>query len=381
MLSHHEIETFFHGLPRAAGSELSAPRPRAGVLIVTRNERDLQSWRSALETRSLPHTSARNPFTALDHLRWRDFAAVVTDYELWSGRGAMLFERLAKLEHAVDVIFICEGGGEDAEGARRTPALKVLERPLEREAIEQALEEMLARRGDLSPASDSGAASSGAGAAAGNGSENGRDDGNRGAAPLAAPAPEPVTQPVPEPARDHAPEPPLAPGREPELASVQRWYRFFFEARRQGRELESPEARWGRILDLFVEAQGGGAAALVAAGPAGESWRVLGLKSSHLPGENRDDLKRRLQSSLVQLRQPLGDTRIEDAWSRLESRPLAGETRGAGAIYLFPGAERSRRALVAIAPAASSGAAGAPLPQPFDDELLRFFAAVELRSL
>lgn len=284
------------------------------VLVVSRRNPDLELLTRILAERGVGISIARNPFTALDYLRIRDFCGVISDFALWASSGSMLFERIRKLDRPVEVVFICDRGNGEADMARRSGALAVLERPLDAREVSGAVNELC--RGSSLPA---GAVAAG---------DSGKKD-NEGREP----EPSPAGAPGPTPSRETR-------------GTGEGWYRFFFEARRALRTPDDAAAHWNRVLDLFLEAQGGGATAILettagatAVGdPTRPDSRFISLRLAVHPGNSRATP----ESLELRLFQALAGLRPDDP----------GTTAPAGALVLpWKGAGDRPRFLISIAAA------------------------------
>jgi len=219
-----------------------ADRPSTLVLLVSRDDDESRMVRGALTSLGVMVDWVRNPFAALDQLRRRQYAAVVSNFEMWADQGALLFQRLAQRGSRTRVIFLCPGA-ESAARARAAGADEALRRPLDGAGLDRILRllgrleeaaagprvEFLAEAGQGSP---------------GNGGEK-----------------------APRPSRPSEP-------RESGTAWTEvSWLRFFFEARKAMRSLEPGRARLEVILEA-IEREVGASAGIAVAGPGGWWIRV-----------------------------------------------------------------------------------------------------------
>ncbi len=121
-----------------------APREPLRVLVVSRRDDDLKTLSALLGENRVDLSLARNPFTALDYLRARDFQVLITESSMWADRGALLFERLELLDRRVQVVLIVERDEVYSwDQDRRVDAL--LERPLDPERSRRSIAELCAR--------------------------------------------------------------------------------------------------------------------------------------------------------------------------------------------------------------------------------------------
>lgn len=237
------------------------------ILLVGTNDDELGLLGGVLQLNGIQPSVARNPFTALDYLRARQYLAVFSDVSMWAARGSLLFERLAELDHPVAVISICDADPGSLEAARALPARVVLPRPLRTEAVQAVLDELCPHP----RVADGG----------------------------------PTDSPPPPPATALDPDAEAAP-------SYESWYKFFFNVRRELRVTEDVEKRWNRLLELLLVARSGGAAALLAVSsdPHGKSsLRVLGVRAALCPDRGGTDgterLRGRLRHGMARVREDL----------------------------------------------------------------------------
>ncbi len=197
------------------GSSQEPPPEREGrdlrVLVVSRDEDQIQALRGVLGSLQIEVATVKNPFSALDRLRLRRYSGVISDFDLWAEKGKLLFGRLASSGSPAPVVFIC-GSPEEAADARRSGAAEVVRRPIQPADLVRAVEAF---------------------------------------------RPLPERRPSPEPPVPPSPPRPAsaAPGglsREPSPGDELPWLRFFFESRRAVREARSPAERLTAILACFA---------------------------------------------------------------------------------------------------------------------------------
>ncbi len=137
-------------VPAAAGDRGSALRRR--VLLVSRDEDEVRLLRGVLGGLGIDCSVVRNPFSALDQIRLRGFDGVISDFDLWSSSGELLFQRLGA-SAAAPVVFLC-AGAEAAGAARAAGAAEVLRRPLQPRDLAAAAELFGAGRTAETPAAE-----------------------------------------------------------------------------------------------------------------------------------------------------------------------------------------------------------------------------------
>src|SRR5262245_24734902 len=108
------------------------------ILVVARDDDEGRMVRAGLAGLGAEVDWVRNPFAALDQLRRRHYAAVVSNFEMWADQGALLFQRLAQRGSRTRVVFLCPGA-EAAERAREAGADAALRRPLDASGLESIL--------------------------------------------------------------------------------------------------------------------------------------------------------------------------------------------------------------------------------------------------
>ncbi|MBI4584069.1 MAG: hypothetical protein HY717_08605 [Planctomycetes bacterium] len=239
LLSAEELQALL-GKAEAGGLEASCRPQNRRVLLLSKRDEDLELLIRLLAEMEVEISVTRNPFTALDYLRDRDFCGLISDFSLWTAGGALLFQRLGQLDHPVKVVFLCDRDRPSAEAAaRRSGAAAVLDRPLDAAQAARVIEELL-RAAPAFPLAGEGVP--------GPAKVEERPPGAGKPAPLAPSEPvEPVNPPAPE--------------------AELRWLRFFFEARRAFRAAPTIEERRQIVLEHFLRTQGGGAAALCSQRP------------------------------------------------------------------------------------------------------------------
>ncbi len=316
ILTVEELEALLRSPPRPEARETSAGGLHA--LVVSRRADDLESIPGALKEAGLDVSTARNPFTALDYLRAREFRALIADYALWSTRGSLIFDRIAQLGRPVDVVFVCDRDPVAVERARATPALAVLERPIDPAAVHDVVARL-------------------------------------GSPPMPVVEHEPAGERVAPP-----PAPPEQPARTDDSAN-EFWYRFFFEARREARASASAAERWNRLLDLLLVSRGGGAAALIDVTTGAEGRPAL--KVAHVRAtlaqrdrtpEARERLRGRLQHGVARMRECL-----------LAGQPVESAAGNGLLVVPVTADDPPRRLLVSVGPAGSESIA---LPDAVRDE-------------
>lgn len=299
ILSVEELEALLRA-PAGPEEGDSPPGGTSRVMLVSKRPEDLGPLATALAGEGFEVTTARNPFTALDYLRARDFEVVITDFSLWRSQKDLLFERIAQLDSTVEVVYMCDADSSTLEDVRSTRARWVMRRPVDVVELAGHVREV-------------------AGAA----SDEVTDFEQSTASPIS-----------------------------PEARSssqVVRWYKFFFNVRREMRQSNNREERWLSFLDRFVVAQGGGAVALLditktsdGCSNEGLDLRVVRVKAALAStidqAHGREVLKRRLKATLGEAKRSMV---VSGATSSLTSN---------GAFVLgFPVASPSRL-LVSVAP-------------------------------
>lgn len=248
--SEEELEALLSESGGGDGEGLDPRRPILRALVVSRDDATLKTLTEVLAGLRIEISMARNPFTALDYLRARDFDWIITDFSLWAASGKLLFDRIAGQDRAVEVIFVCgsQTDGDELRRARLTPARAVLSRPLETDEVRSLLErlrrETLDQRApagtsapppapaepDPSPAADRGS------------SREQPPERREDSGPDAAPSPRRSSAFTPGDRPDPTPE---------EIeATRSTWYAFFFRIRREARRLE--DRRPGRVLEMLA---------------------------------------------------------------------------------------------------------------------------------
>ncbi len=209
------------------------------VLLVSRDDDESRLVRSALGGLGVLVDWVRNPFAALDQLRRRHYAAVVSNFEMWADQGALLFQRLGQRGSRTKVIFLCPGA-ESASRARAAGADEALRRPLDAAGLERILR-LLGRLED----------------------------------PAAGSRVEFLMEADPRPDPGIGAEKPAAPSRSADLDPPDEvaWLRFFFEARKAMRSHEPGRPRLEAILEV-LETELGATAGIAAAGQGGWWIRV-----------------------------------------------------------------------------------------------------------
>ena len=299
ILSVEELEALLRA-PADPEEGDSPPGGTSRVMLVSKRPEDLGPLATALAGEGFEVTTARNPFTALDYLRARDFEVVITDFSLWRSQKDLLFERIAQLDSTVEVVYMCEADSSTLEDVRSTRARWVMRRPVDVVELAGHVREV-------------------AGAA----SDEVTDFEQSTASPI---SPEATSS-----------------------SQVVRWYKFFFNVRREMRQSNNREERWLSFLDRFVVAQGGGAVALLditktsdGCSNEGLDFRVVRVKAALAStidqAHGREVLKRRLKATLGEAKRSMV---VSGATSSLTSN---------GAFVLgFPVASPSRL-LVSVAP-------------------------------
>ncbi len=213
--------------PEVPGSgRTGSALPQRRVLLVTRDEDEVRLLRGVLGGLGMECSAVRNPFSALDQIRLRGFDGIVSDFDLWSSSGELLFQRLGA-SAAAPVVFVC-AGSEAARAARAAGASEVLRRPLQPGDI--------ARVGELFGA------------------------GQVSELPAAERPSEPKPSVLRQTEREQQPEPHslTAPARLTQPGGLEElaWLRFFFEARRLLRGEPPGRERIGVILAAFAREVG-----------------------------------------------------------------------------------------------------------------------------
>jgi CheY-like chemotaxis protein len=140
-------DSFAEGMPGAGEA------PAARILLVSRRPDDVLLLRRCLANAGASVSLARNPFTALDHIRAELPDAVISDFDLWGNDGALLFTRIREAKRAPPVLFLAVGSRAEAAGlaarARSAGAAGLLLKPLKPGEVEAQVRALLDLAGEL----------------------------------------------------------------------------------------------------------------------------------------------------------------------------------------------------------------------------------------
>ena len=331
------------------------------ILLASRSDRDLEYLAALLGKRHVEIAVTRNPFTALDYLRARLFHGMITDYSMWAAQGALLFRRMTKdLDAPVPVVFICDGDRADLEGAKRSAAVDVLERPLDDDRVLVAVGLLCKSRPDAD-------ASAGARpeespmvpedfvpAMTDESSESSEESAPRGGDPSGD------LYSVEETAEEVRGEDAGAEDAAG-VATANSWYRFFFEARRALRRQATARRRREHVFELLLATYGASAAAIFRHGDRGGSGvHPCSIRTAYLDrGLSRESRARELKRIL----RVLADLPEDLLASPGESAPLVTRT---ALVVPYLSADHAD-SLLALLPAA--GRSLAPPPPAVVEEL------------
>ena len=219
-----------------SGNVENLPVERALLLVCHPKEEEF--LRARMTRMGFQVTVTRNPYTALDHLRWQSHKLVLSEFHVWSDDARLLFERMRARGEEVPVIFIAEPGDEVTQRAMKAGASRVLSRPFRPADIEEAVRASLPK-GPIEEAPTRSGRASGASAE--------RAAGSPAIAEQGAPGVEALDDPGDE----------------------VRWLRFFFQVRRCLRGIAGRQARQSRLLTCLRETAGLPAALIAERGPSG----------------------------------------------------------------------------------------------------------------
>jgi CheY-like chemotaxis protein len=251
-LSEEEVRGLL-GDPGNGSREPASDRaaPVAGelrVLVVSRDEGQVQLLRGVLGSLPAEVVAVKNPFSALDRLRLQRYSGVISDFDLWAEKGKLLFSRLASSGSLSPVVFIC-GSHEEATAARKSGAIEVLRRPIQPADLLRAMGSFgreVERRHSSEVDSRQPTA------------DRTEDGSKEVKTPPPAVPPAPAAGRRPPGGSQDAPsgEPaairqPPANHPQPTTADELPWLRFFFESKRALRKARSRSERFHAILACF----------------------------------------------------------------------------------------------------------------------------------
>ncbi|MBN1442383.1 MAG: response regulator [Planctomycetes bacterium] len=118
------------------GPPPSAPR----ILILAGDRKAALELKGQIEHLGLETTLRRNPFDALDALRWRRHDLVISELDLWADDGRLLLDRIEASGEETPVVFVGAGAEETRRRALRAGAFQGLGCPIEVHDIHPLLE-------------------------------------------------------------------------------------------------------------------------------------------------------------------------------------------------------------------------------------------------
>jgi CheY-like chemotaxis protein len=121
---------------QAQGPATSAAR----VLILAGDRREALHLKRQIEHTGLQTTVKRNPFDALDALRWRRHDLVISDLDLWADEGRLLLDRIEASGEETPVVFVGADAEETRRRALRAGAFQGLGCPIQAGEIQAVLE-------------------------------------------------------------------------------------------------------------------------------------------------------------------------------------------------------------------------------------------------